>query len=162
MKTFLALVATAGLCAAAAVQIHATAFPHSPVALLLLIFAAAVFTAVLALRVERRQNAARGTPEGGGRARRPRRRGRAGKAKARTSQPDRRAEAPRENGTVKWFDRNKGYGFVVRADGSEIFVHFRGIRRRGDERPALADGQAVTFVAVERQRGWQAEDVVPQ
>ena len=67
----------------------------------------------------------------------------------------------REEGTVKWFDASKGYGFVVRSDGSEIFVHFRSIRQRGDERPVLTDGQSICFVAAKRRRGWQAEDVVP-
>lgn len=67
----------------------------------------------------------------------------------------------REEGTVKWFDASKGYGFVVRSDGSEIFVHFRSIRQRGEERPVLTDGQSISFVAAKRRRGWQAEDVVP-
>ena len=70
--------------------------------------------------------------------------------------------AKRESGTVKWFDRNKGFGFIVRENGDEIFVHHRSIRRAGNERAGLDDGQAVSFVAVERQRGWQAEDVAPE
>lgn len=65
--------------------------------------------------------------------------------------------AERETGTVKWFDANKGYGFVVRESGEEIFVHHRAIRH-GDGRK-LTDGQAVRFVAVKRSRGLQAEDV---
>ncbi len=72
---------------------------------------------------------------------------------------------PRETGTVKWFNRSKGFGFVIRDSGEEIFVHQRSIRAAADgdghRRPALRDGQAVTFVVAERQKGLQAEDVVP-
>ncbi|MEM1433238.1 MAG: cold shock domain-containing protein [Pseudomonadota bacterium] len=67
---------------------------------------------------------------------------------------------PREDGTVKWFDRSKGFGFVIRADGEEIFVHQRSIRSGGDRgRPNLADGAKVSFVVTESQRGRQAEDL---
>ena len=68
-------------------------------------------------------------------------------------------KAPRETGTVKWFSPDKGYGFVVRESGEEIFVHHSAIRGRRDAVKTLADGQPVTFVAVERERGLQAADV---
>ncbi|MEZ5557156.1 MAG: cold shock domain-containing protein [Pseudomonadales bacterium] len=73
------------------------------------------------------------------------------------------APGPRETGTVKWFNRNKGFGFVIRESGEEIFVHQRSIRPLEDDggrRPALRDGQSVTFVVAERDKGLQAEDVV--
>lgn len=72
------------------------------------------------------------------------------------------ADGPREEGTVKWFNRSKGFGFVVRPNGEEIFVHQRSIRSAaGQGRPVLKDGEQVSFVVAERERGMQAEDVVP-
>jgi cold shock CspA family protein len=72
---------------------------------------------------------------------------------------------PREQGTVKWFNRTKGFGFVIRESGDEIFVHQRSIRPIGEgeerRRPALLDGQTVSFVVTVRDKGPQAEDVVP-
>ncbi len=75
------------------------------------------------------------------------------------------ATGPREQGTVKWFNRTKGFGFVIRESGDEIFVHQRSIRPTGEgderRRPALQDGQTVSFVVAVRDKGPQAEDVVP-
>ena len=71
----------------------------------------------------------------------------------------------RESGTVKWFNRTKGFGFIVRESGEEIFVHQRSILSEGSgdnrRRPALKDGQNVTFVVANREKGLQAEDVSP-
>ena len=78
------------------------------------------------------------------------------------SDPAPAADGPREEGTVKWFNRSKGFGFVVRPNGDEIFVHQRSIRSaEGQGRPVLKDGEQVSFVVAERERGMQAEDVVP-
>ncbi|MEM9743216.1 MAG: cold shock domain-containing protein [Pseudomonadota bacterium] len=73
-------------------------------------------------------------------------------------------DGPRETGTVKWFQRNKGFGFVIRENGEEIFVHQRSIRSGGNGRgrPALRDGERVSFVVTQQDRGPQAEDVVPE
>lgn len=62
-----------------------------------------------------------------------------------------------EEGTVKWFNVKKGFGFIVRESGDEIFVHFRAIRGRG--RRVLRQGQLVRFDVVEAEKGLQANNV---
>lgn len=62
-----------------------------------------------------------------------------------------------EDGTVKWFNVKKGFGFIVRESGDEIFVHFRAIRGRG--RRVLRQGQLVRFDVVEADKGLQADNV---
>lgn len=68
-----------------------------------------------------------------------------------------RSAEHRERGKVKWFNVSKGYGFISRETGGDIFVHFRSIRDK--ERRALRDGQDVEFIAVDGEKGMQAEDV---
>lgn len=63
----------------------------------------------------------------------------------------------REQGEVKWFNANKGFGFIIRENGEEIFVHFRSIR--GDGRRSLRDGERVSFCVAETDKGPQAEEV---
>ena len=65
----------------------------------------------------------------------------------------------REEGTVKWFDEAKGFGFIIRADRSEIFVHKRAIRADQGERPQLYDGRPVSFQVGENEKGLCAENV---
>jgi len=62
-----------------------------------------------------------------------------------------------EEGIVKWFNVKKGFGFIVRDSGDEIFVHFRAIRGRG--RRVLRQGQLVRFDVVEADKGLQADNV---
>ena len=64
---------------------------------------------------------------------------------------------PREEGTVKWFSGAKGYGFIVRPDGEEIFLHHRALRDKS--RREIPDGHPVSYVVVERDKGPQADDV---
>ena len=68
-------------------------------------------------------------------------------------------DGPREEGEVKWFNVSKGFGFITKDDGEEIFVHFRSIR--GEGRRGLRDGQRVSFVEATTDKGPQAEDVEP-
>ena len=64
------------------------------------------------------------------------------------------------NGTVKWFNGEKGYGFIEQEDGGkDVFVHFRQINKSGYERATLNEGQKVTFEVGEGQKGPQAENV---
>ena len=63
----------------------------------------------------------------------------------------------REIGEVKWFNVNKGYGFITRDDGEDVFVHFRAIRGRGHR--TLAEGQKVRYHVIQNERGLQADDV---
>lgn len=67
-------------------------------------------------------------------------------------------DAERETGTVKWFNTTKGFGFISRDNGDDIFVHFRAIRGEGHR--VLNEGQRVEFSVVSREKGLQAEDVV--
>lgn len=66
----------------------------------------------------------------------------------------------REAGTVKWFNTSKGFGFISRDSGDDIFVHFRAIRGEGHR--VLMEGQRVEFSVMNRDKGLQAEDVIPQ
>jgi len=61
-------------------------------------------------------------------------------------------------GTVKWFNNEKGYGFITGEDGKDIFVHFSGILSDGFK--TLVEGQNVTFDVTEGARGEQAVNVV--
>ena len=65
-----------------------------------------------------------------------------------------------ENGTVKWFNSEKGFGFIEQENGGkDLFVHFRNVNNSGNGRVELADGQKVAFEIGEGQKGPQAENV---
>jgi len=64
---------------------------------------------------------------------------------------------PREEGTVKWFNSTKGFGFITREDGEDVFVHYRSIR--GRNRYLLREGATVSYVLGRSGKGPQAEDV---
>lgn len=84
-----------------------------------------------------------------------------GAASAAPKEPAVIPDGPRETGTVKWFNRSKGFGFIVRPNGEEIFVHHRSIRNSDETRRSnLRDGQEVNYVVADHSKGQQAEDVV--
>lgn len=63
----------------------------------------------------------------------------------------------REKGTVKWFNNEKGFGFIEREKGGDVFVHFKAITGEGYR--SLSEGQRVEFNVTQGQKGLQAEDV---
>lgn len=65
--------------------------------------------------------------------------------------------AERENGTVKWFNDEKGYGFITPESGADLFVHYRAIESNGFK--SLKEGQQVTFEPTQGQKGMQADRV---
>ena len=65
----------------------------------------------------------------------------------------------REKGRVKWFNSSKGYGFIERDNGSDVFVHYSSINMEGYKN--LEEGQEVEFEAVPSDKGEKAENVIP-
>ena len=61
-------------------------------------------------------------------------------------------------GTVKWFNDSKGFGFITKEDGADIFVHYSDIQDNGFK--SLSEGQAVSFEAIEGPKGPKAANVV--
>jgi len=174
MRTLLIAAASAIFFAAVIVELSSRLWPGSYLALLLVAAIGLFFNGLLngklttptAAPAAARDKPARSRSRGGDRQRsreksEPRREARA-PAKA-ESEPTAN-DGPREDGEVKWFNRNKGFGFIIRGSGEEIFVHQRSIRLLGDgdnrRRPTLRDGQAVNFQVAERDKGIQAEDVI--
>lgn len=66
--------------------------------------------------------------------------------------------ADREQGTVKWFNGSKGFGFISRDGADDVFVHYSSIR--GDGFRNLEEGQRVEFTVVQGDKGLQAQDVI--
>ena len=60
----------------------------------------------------------------------------------------------RKQGTVKWFNTEKGYGFILNPEGEDVFVHYRAIQIEGFKN--LREGQVVSFLQIKSEKGWQA------
>ena len=139
-----AVLVIAAFAAAITTEVSFRLFPGSYLGLLLMTFVACFATALAVARVR------------AGARREP----------VRTREPRPRArpapEGDREGGVVKWFDPTKGFGFITRDAGDDLFVHRRSIRSDGTGDRELREGARVTFVAVERSRGWRAEEVSTQ
>jgi CspA family cold shock protein len=67
--------------------------------------------------------------------------------------------ATMEQGTVKWFNDAKGFGFISRQGGEDVFVHYSAINSNGFK--SLQEGQSVQFNLIKGPKGWQAADVQP-
>jgi cold shock protein len=65
--------------------------------------------------------------------------------------------AERETGIVKWFNATKGFGFITRDAGGDVFVHYSAINAEGYR--SLEEGQRVEYVVIEGQKGLQAQEV---
>jgi len=75
-------------------------------------------------------------------------------------QPKGIAMANQVNGTVKWFNSEKGFGFIEQENGGkDVFVHYRNINSNGYDRVSLNEGQKVTLEVTEGEKGLQAENV---
>lgn len=68
-----------------------------------------------------------------------------------------KSKANREQGSVKWFNSSKGYGFITRDQGDDVFVHYRSISGKGHR--SLYEGQLVEFSVSDGDKGLQADDV---
>lgn len=64
-----------------------------------------------------------------------------------------------DEGTVKWFNTQRGYGFITKEDGTDLFVHYSAINGEGFK--SLSEGQKVSFEEVEGEHGKQAANVSP-
>jgi len=73
------------------------------------------------------------------------------------SEADQNVGDGQEVGTVKWFNAAKGFGFITRENGDDVFVHFRSIQGKGHR--SLGEGQRVVFSVAEGDKGLQAVDV---
>ncbi|HHJ34194.1 MAG TPA: cold-shock protein [Gammaproteobacteria bacterium] len=76
---------------------------------------------------------------------------------AKSTHSDVSISGDQERGTVKWFNAAKGFGFITRENGEDVFVHFRSIQGKGHR--SLGEGQAVIFSVAEGDKGLQAVDV---
>ena len=154
MRTYIIVTASALLLAALVTEASTRLFAGDYFALLLITFLALAINGLFNARLAN-QDAA---PASGKPKRRPAKRPSRSSRDAGTRLV---GGGKREEGTVKWFDEAKGFGFVVRSDSSEIFVHKRAIQAGRGERPQLYDGRPVSFQVGENEKGLCAENLTP-
>ena len=159
---FVAAIAIAALAAAIVTEISHRLLPGNHLGVLALTFLACLVTALAVARLGGREAPTRRPRPRGRRARGQNARGKRPERPSRPRRDDQgepEAKGERESGVVKWFDPTKGFGFIIRDVGGDVFVHRRSIRGDGTGDRDLREGARVTFVAVERSRGWRAEEV---
>ncbi|MXW51157.1 MAG: cold shock domain-containing protein [Gammaproteobacteria bacterium] len=148
MRTYIIVTASALVLAALVTEAHFRLFAGDYFALLLVTFLALAVNGLFNARLANQNAAAPAKPK-----RRP------AKRAPREARTRLIGGGQREEGKVKWFDEAKGFGFIIRADRSEIFVHKRAIRADRGERPQLYDGRPVSFQVGENEKGLCAENV---
>lgn len=149
MRTYLIVLASAALLAALVTELSFRLFAENYFALLLLSFLALVVNGLFNARLAVRAAPAAARPPG---------RAAEGRGRGKAKSPERIVSKEREEGVIKWFDEGKGFGFIIRASGGEIFVHKRSIQG-GGKRLQLRDGRKVSFEVAENEKGLHATNV---
>ena len=154
MRTYTLVVASALLLAALTVGLSSK-LPGGNFTLLLIVFLALVVNGLFSARL-----AGHGAKRGRAQSKRRRSKGGPKAPRTHTEVADERSEdSQREEGTIKWFDETKGFGFIIRDAGGEIFVHKRSVKAANGERPQLPDGCRVSFQVAENEKGPYAKSV---
>ncbi len=153
MRTYIIVTASALVLAAVVTETYSRLFAGDYFALLMATFLALAANGLFNARLANRNAASAPNPA------KPRQQPAKAKGAPRETRTRLIEGGRREEGTVKWFDETKGFGFIIRADRSEIFVHKRAIRAQRGERPQLHDGRPVSFQVGENEKGLCAENV---